>query len=156
MIVADRGNGGIEARAVRFAGRANPNSIAGYFTEYSGGKQAAFMLTDFAEVVLVAVLVTLFFFGGWQFPWLYHGRLPFSRAVHSFALRRHRGRHPRSPRVLGQGGIILLAADPDALDAAAVPLRPVDASWMERPGAARPDSMCWSRPCVVVLARSGR
>ena len=45
--------------------------VAGYFTEYSGGKQAAFMLTDFAEVVLVAVLVTLFFFGGWQVPWLY-------------------------------------------------------------------------------------
>ena len=45
--------------------------IAGYFTEYSGGKQAAFMLTDFAEVVLVAVLLTLFFFGGWQVPWLY-------------------------------------------------------------------------------------
>ena len=33
--------------------------------------QAAFMLTDFAEVVLVAVLLKLFFFGGWQFPWLY-------------------------------------------------------------------------------------
>src|SRR5580704_17941056 len=45
--------------------------VAGYFTEYSGGKQAAFMLTDFAEVVLAAVLVTLFFFGGWQVPWLY-------------------------------------------------------------------------------------
>src|SRR5580658_3893440 len=46
--------------------------VAGYFTEYSGGKQAAFMLTDFAEVVLTAVLLTLFFFGGWQVPWLYH------------------------------------------------------------------------------------
>jgi NADH-quinone oxidoreductase subunit H len=45
--------------------------IAGYFTEYSGGKQAVFMMTDFAEVVLVAVLITLFFFGGWQVPWLY-------------------------------------------------------------------------------------
>jgi len=45
--------------------------IAGYFTEYSGGKQAVFMITDFAEVVLVAVLVTVFFFGGWQVPWLY-------------------------------------------------------------------------------------
>jgi NADH-quinone oxidoreductase subunit H len=45
--------------------------VAGYFTEYSGGKQAVFMITDFAEVVLVAVLVTLFFFGGWQVPWLY-------------------------------------------------------------------------------------
>ena len=45
--------------------------VAGYFTEYSGGKQAVFMMTDFAEVVLIAVLITLFFFGGWQVPWLY-------------------------------------------------------------------------------------
>jgi NADH-quinone oxidoreductase subunit H len=45
--------------------------IAGYFTEYSGGKQAVFMLVDFAEIVLVSVLVTTLFFGGWQFPWLY-------------------------------------------------------------------------------------
>ncbi len=45
--------------------------VAGYFTEYSGGKQAVFMFTDFAEVVLVAVLLTLFFFGGWQVPYLY-------------------------------------------------------------------------------------
>jgi NADH-quinone oxidoreductase subunit H len=45
--------------------------IAGYFIEYSGGKQAAFMLTDFAEIVLVSVLVVTFFFGGWQVPWLY-------------------------------------------------------------------------------------
>jgi NADH-quinone oxidoreductase subunit H len=45
--------------------------IAGYFTEYSGGKQAVFMLVDFAEIVLISALVTTFFFGGWQFPWLY-------------------------------------------------------------------------------------
>jgi NADH-quinone oxidoreductase subunit H len=45
--------------------------VAGYFTEYSGGKQAVFMMTDFAEIVLVAVLITVFFFGGWQVPWLY-------------------------------------------------------------------------------------
>jgi NADH-quinone oxidoreductase subunit H len=45
--------------------------VAGYFTEYSGGKQAVFMLTDFAEVTLVATLITTFFFGGWQVPWLY-------------------------------------------------------------------------------------
>ncbi len=44
--------------------------IAGYFTEYSGGKQAAFMLADFAEVVLVAGFVTTLFFGGWQVPFL--------------------------------------------------------------------------------------
>lgn len=34
--------------------------IAGYFTEYSGGKQAVFMMSDFAEVVLVAMLATTF------------------------------------------------------------------------------------------------
>jgi len=44
--------------------------IAGYFTEYSGGKQAAFMLSDFAEVVVVAGFVTTLFFGGWQVPYL--------------------------------------------------------------------------------------
>lgn len=44
--------------------------IAGYFTEYSGGKQAAFMLADFAEVVVVAGLSATLFFGGWQVPFL--------------------------------------------------------------------------------------
>ena len=44
--------------------------IAGYFTEYSGGKQATFMLADFAEVVIAAGLVTTLFFGGWQVPYL--------------------------------------------------------------------------------------
>ena len=44
--------------------------IAGYFTEYSGGKQASFMLADFAEVVVVAGLMTTLFFGGWQVPYL--------------------------------------------------------------------------------------
>jgi NADH-quinone oxidoreductase subunit H len=44
--------------------------ISGYFTEYSGGKQASFMLADFAEIVMVSGLVTTLFFGGWQVPWL--------------------------------------------------------------------------------------
>jgi NADH-quinone oxidoreductase subunit H len=44
--------------------------VSGYFTEYSGGKQAVFMLTDFAEIVLVSGIVTTLFFGGWQFPFL--------------------------------------------------------------------------------------
>src|SRR5204862_6845720 len=44
--------------------------ISGYYTEYSGGKQATFMFSDFAEVVLVSGLVTTIFFGGWQIPFL--------------------------------------------------------------------------------------
>jgi NADH-quinone oxidoreductase subunit H len=44
--------------------------VAGYFTEYSGPKHLMFMMSDFVEVVLVAVLVTTLFFGGWQVPYL--------------------------------------------------------------------------------------
>ncbi|MGH7822485.1 MAG: complex I subunit 1/NuoH family protein [Candidatus Binatia bacterium] len=44
--------------------------ISGYYTEYSGGKQATFMFADFAEIVLVSALVTTLFFGGWQVPFL--------------------------------------------------------------------------------------
>jgi NADH-quinone oxidoreductase subunit H len=56
--------------------------IAGYFTEYSGGKQAVFMMTDFAEIVLVSVLITTFFFGGWQVPWLYPDGFHFPGGAH--------------------------------------------------------------------------
>ena len=45
--------------------------ILGYMVEYSGGKQAAFMFTDFAEQALTAMLLVTFFLGGWQIPWLY-------------------------------------------------------------------------------------
>jgi NADH-quinone oxidoreductase subunit H len=44
--------------------------ISGYFTEYSGMKQAAFMLSDFAEIVVVAGLATTLYFGAWQVPFL--------------------------------------------------------------------------------------
>jgi NADH-quinone oxidoreductase subunit H len=44
--------------------------ISGDYTEYSGGKQATFMFSDFAEVVLVSALVATMFFGGWQIPFL--------------------------------------------------------------------------------------
>jgi NADH-quinone oxidoreductase subunit H len=56
--------------------------VAGYFTEYSGGKQAVFMMTDFAELLLVAVLITVFFFGGWQVPWLYRDGFHFPGGAH--------------------------------------------------------------------------
>jgi len=43
---------------------------SGYFTEYSGSKQATFMLSDFAEIVVVSALAATLFFGGWQVPYL--------------------------------------------------------------------------------------
>ncbi len=51
--------------------------ISGYYTEYSGGKQATFMFSDFAEVVLVSALVVTMFFGGWQVPYLQRAGLVF-------------------------------------------------------------------------------
>jgi NADH-quinone oxidoreductase subunit H len=38
--------------------------------EYSGMKFGMFFLTDLVETVLVACLMTTFFFGGWQVPYL--------------------------------------------------------------------------------------
>jgi NADH-quinone oxidoreductase subunit H len=44
--------------------------VSGYFTEYSGIKYLMFFMTDFAEIAVVAGLVTTLFFGGWQVPYL--------------------------------------------------------------------------------------
>ena len=44
--------------------------VAGYHTEYSGGKFLMFFAGEFAEVVTVAGLVTSLFFGGWLVPYL--------------------------------------------------------------------------------------
>ena len=46
------------------------SEIIGYFIEYSSMKFGLFFLTDFIEVVVVSALVTVFFFGGWEIPYL--------------------------------------------------------------------------------------
>ena len=46
------------------------SEIIGYFVEYSGMKFGMFYLTDFLETIVVAVLATTLFFGGWQVPFL--------------------------------------------------------------------------------------
>ena len=46
------------------------SEIVGYFAEYSGMKFGMFFLTDLVETVLVACLMTTFFLGGWQVPYL--------------------------------------------------------------------------------------
>ena len=56
--------------------------VSGYFTEYSGAKHLMFMMADFVEVVLVAALVTTFFLGGWQFPFLGRGGFDFPGGTH--------------------------------------------------------------------------
>lgn len=44
--------------------------IAGYNIEYSGSKFATFFLTEYSEAVLVSVLTTTLFLGGWNGPLL--------------------------------------------------------------------------------------
>ena len=44
--------------------------VAGYHVEYSGGKFLMFFAGEFAEIVIVAGLMTTLFFGGWQVPYL--------------------------------------------------------------------------------------
>ncbi len=48
------------------------SEIIGYFMEYSSMRFAAFMFAEFIEIVLVAMLASTLFFGGWQVPFLYH------------------------------------------------------------------------------------
>jgi NADH-quinone oxidoreductase subunit H len=42
--------------------------VAGYHTEYSAMKFAMFFMAEYANMVTVACLATLLFFGGWQSP----------------------------------------------------------------------------------------
>jgi len=44
--------------------------VAGYHTEYSGGKFLMFFTGEFAEMVTSAGLITALFLGGWQVPFL--------------------------------------------------------------------------------------
>lgn len=55
--------------------------VAGYFLEYSGMKFAMFFLGELMEIVVLAILLTVFFLGGWDVPFLFadglHVDLPF-------------------------------------------------------------------------------
>ncbi|MGE5479562.1 MAG: NADH-quinone oxidoreductase subunit NuoH [Chloroflexota bacterium] len=42
--------------------------VAGYHTEYSGMKFAMFFFAEYANMFVVAALLTVMFFGGWQSP----------------------------------------------------------------------------------------
>lgn len=47
-----------------------PEIVAGFHVEYSGGKFLMFFAGEFAEVVTAAGLTTTLFLGGWQVPYL--------------------------------------------------------------------------------------
>ncbi len=44
--------------------------ISGYFTEYSSLKFTMFMFGEFVEMIMLSVVITTLFLGGWQIPWV--------------------------------------------------------------------------------------
>ena len=42
--------------------------VAGHMVEYSGMSFAMFFLAEYANMILIAGLTAVFFFGGWQSP----------------------------------------------------------------------------------------
>jgi NADH-quinone oxidoreductase subunit H len=59
-----------ETKRIPFDLPEGESEIIGYFVEYSSLKVGAFMMTDFVETILIAALISTFFFGGWQVPYL--------------------------------------------------------------------------------------
>ncbi|MBM3329982.1 MAG: NADH-quinone oxidoreductase subunit NuoH [Calditrichaeota bacterium] len=46
------------------------SEIIGYFTEYSGMRAGLFMFAEFIEMLIISILFSLIFLGGWNLPWL--------------------------------------------------------------------------------------
>jgi len=59
-----------ETKRVPFDMPEGESEIVGYFVEYSAMKFGTFMFAEFLEVVAVAALLTVLFFGAYHLPWL--------------------------------------------------------------------------------------
>ena len=60
-----------ENKRVPFDLAEGESEIVGYFVEYSGMKFGMFFMAEYIEVIVIAGMVTTFFFGGWQVPYLF-------------------------------------------------------------------------------------
>ncbi|MCP4897675.1 MAG: NADH-quinone oxidoreductase subunit NuoH [bacterium] len=49
---------------------ADSELVAGYHTEYSAMKFAAFFMSEYVHMTVGACLVVILFFGGWNLPWI--------------------------------------------------------------------------------------
>ncbi|MFN4131880.1 MAG: NADH-quinone oxidoreductase subunit H, partial [Caldimicrobium sp.] len=51
--------------------------VAGYMTEYSGFRMGIFFLAEYISMYIMALLISLCYFGGWTLPWWLLSFLPF-------------------------------------------------------------------------------
>src|SRR3712207_4393358 len=47
---------------------ADAELVQGYMTEYGGAKMVAFLFGEYLNMIVVSLLATTFFLGGWQLP----------------------------------------------------------------------------------------
>ena len=59
-----------ETRRIPFDLSEGESEIVGYFLEYSGMRFLMFWMAEFVAMSVAAALITTFFFGGWQIPYL--------------------------------------------------------------------------------------
>lgn len=59
-----------ETKRIPFDIPEGESEIIGFFLEYSSMKFGMFMFADFIETILISSLLTTFFLGGWQVPYL--------------------------------------------------------------------------------------
>ncbi len=55
--------------------------VAGYITEYSGFRMGLFFLGEYISMYVMALLISICYFGGWAFPWWLANALPFLKAI---------------------------------------------------------------------------
>ena len=91
----------------------------GFHTEYSGMRFALFFLAEYANMIVVSSVATTLFLGGWLRPF---------PNVAALGVPRH---HPELDLVSHQVVRVPLLLHLDPRDAAALPLRPVDAARVE-------------------------
>ena len=108
--------------------------VAGYHVEYSGGKFLMFFAGEFAEIVTVAGLITTLFFGGWQVPYLMRDGFHFPWGA-TWLLPHLDGGCSPIGGIYSEGHLLLLVADPFALERAAFSLRSGDAPRLENDAA---------------------
>jgi len=65
---------------------ADSELVAGYHIEYSSMKFAAFFMSEYVHMVTSASLITIFFFGGWEIPWIGVAFSGWAKAILSIAV----------------------------------------------------------------------